>query len=166
MKATRRTFRSVTAMLCLVLASIATAQYALDSNLAVGAGRRNPGPAKPAAQRDIYTVNRSTGEMQYNRANAFNDPVYTTYQRYTLDRFEYFEPGATQPMRTTTATAGNVTRHASPSQYQPTPGFSKPSRRSNAGDPSISSRQYRPAAQPVSSGMATPTYRVKPTRAR
>jgi hypothetical protein len=75
----------------LAVLSAAVAQYALDADLRAGGGR-NPQRVPYTVPKPIYTVNPQTGELQYNRANAFNDPVYTIYQRYSLDRFQYFEP--------------------------------------------------------------------------
>ena len=80
--------RLLTACATALIAAGAAAQYALDSSLLVGGSRVNPKQATPGMAKPIYTVNYRTGEMQYNRAQAFNDPAYNIYQRYTLDRFD------------------------------------------------------------------------------
>ena len=58
----------------------AEAQYALDANLSVH-GTRNPRQAPLAVGREIYSINRATGTMVYNRASAFNDSAYSIHQR-------------------------------------------------------------------------------------
>lgn len=75
----------------MLIVATAAAQYALDAGLSAY-GRYNAPRAAPTLNKSIYTVNRATGEMQYNRANAFNDPVYNVHQRYTHDRFQYHTP--------------------------------------------------------------------------
>jgi hypothetical protein len=71
----------------LAAGTIAAAQNALDNNLSTS-GRTNYARPKPAVSKDIYTLNRATGSYRHNRANAFNDPVYSIYQRHTSDRFD------------------------------------------------------------------------------
>lgn len=75
-----------------ILAGLAAAQHALDAGL--GSSRVNAPAAQPMMNKPLYTVNRQTGTMQYNEANAFNDPTYNIHQRYTMDRFEYFDAGS------------------------------------------------------------------------
>ncbi|MEM9372821.1 MAG: hypothetical protein AAGA55_04180 [Planctomycetota bacterium] len=81
-------------------AADAAAQFALDANPSVSGGSRNRPAPKPVTSREIYSVNRSTGTMVYNRANAFNDSVYSIYQRYNVDRFSH---ASTQGVSTSAA---------------------------------------------------------------
>ncbi len=78
-------------MLC-AMSTVLLAQYALDASLRRGGSRVNPHAPRQAMAKPIYTVNRSTGTLSYNRATAFNDPAYNIYQRYTIDRTRYFKP--------------------------------------------------------------------------
>lgn len=75
----------------LAAASAAHGQYALDGSLSTS-GRINQRRPAPALQHDVYSLNRNTGTMVYNRASAFNDPTYSIHQRYTQDRFQNFTP--------------------------------------------------------------------------
>lgn len=65
----------------------AEAQYALDANLSVH-GTRNPRQASVAVGREIYSINRATGTMVYNRASAFNDSTYSIHQRSAFTLFD------------------------------------------------------------------------------
>jgi hypothetical protein len=65
----------------------AEAQYALDANLSVH-GTRNPRQAPLAVGREIYSINRATGTMVYNRASAFNDSTYSIHQRSAFTLFD------------------------------------------------------------------------------
>ncbi|MCP3903116.1 MAG: hypothetical protein GY715_05715 [Planctomycetes bacterium] len=85
------TAATVLAVLAL-LATVLVGQYALDHNLQRGSGGINQPTRRAPLSRSVYTVNRRTGGMQHNRANAFNDSAYNIYQRYTLDRNRYFDP--------------------------------------------------------------------------
>jgi hypothetical protein len=82
-----RRFLIIASAAALAAGTIAVAQNALDNNLST-AGRTNYARPKPAVSKDIYTLNRATGSYRYNRANSFNDPVYSIYQRHTADRFD------------------------------------------------------------------------------
>lgn len=68
----------------------ASAQYALDANLNTR-GTQNVQRAPMVVGREIYSVNRGTGTMVYNRANAFNDSTYSIYQRSAFTRFDSAE---------------------------------------------------------------------------
>ena len=64
--------------------SVMLAQHALDASIRRGANRQNPATSQQSMARPIYTVNKYTGEMMYNRAQAFNDPAYNRmYRRHT-----------------------------------------------------------------------------------
>lgn len=94
------------------LSTVLLAQYALDANLRRGGSRVNPHAPRQAMATPIYTVNRSTGTLSYNRANAFNDPAYNIYQRYLTDRTQYFKPTgvpASSAQRRITAPARSTT---------------------------------------------------------
>lgn len=65
----------------------ADAQYALDANLSVR-GTRNAPIAPLAVGREIYSINRATGTMVYNRASAFNDSTYSIHQRSAFTLFD------------------------------------------------------------------------------
>jgi hypothetical protein len=73
--------------LAIILVWFATAQmrvgsgHALDSSLRVGGSRVNARQRALPVQRDIYTVNRHTGGMRYNRAAAFDSTAYAPWQR-------------------------------------------------------------------------------------
>ena len=71
-----------------VVGAVAISQNALDRNLRQGSGGRNfnQRPEKMAAP--IYTVNRNTGELAYNRSNAFRDPSYNIYQGWQHKNFD------------------------------------------------------------------------------
>jgi hypothetical protein len=91
-----RTISNPTRVALIVLAfagAAVWAQNALDANLNALGGRTNPVAPQLSAAPELYTVNRESGELVYNRANAFNDNVYTPYQRYVIDRERYFVPG-------------------------------------------------------------------------
>lgn len=75
---------ALVASLCIGAAS---AQYVLDANPSVYDGTRNAYKPQPAVARDVYSINRSTGTMVYNRSSAFNDSTYSIYERYANDRF-------------------------------------------------------------------------------
>lgn len=83
----RKNPRHAACALLLAFTAAAIAQNALDNNLSVEGRTNNARPA-PAVSRDVYTLNRATGDYRYNRANAFNDPTYSIYQRHTSDRFD------------------------------------------------------------------------------
>ncbi len=99
---------------CLLAGGAALAQHALDASLRLGGGRINLAQPTPTMSRPIYTLSHTTGDFVYNRANAFNDPVYTIYQRRTIELFDRAPavtrrvPGAqrahTGPLRGTAAT--------------------------------------------------------------
>lgn len=94
--------------LAAALSAASFAQDRLDRNSQRGSGGRNPSSSSGADMwnnmaKPVYTVNRDSGEFVYNRANAFNDPSYNIYQRYTLDRNAYFEAGKTGNPRTRSA---------------------------------------------------------------
>lgn len=166
----------------ILIAVSAAAQYALDAGLSAY-GRYNAPRAAPKLNQPIYTVNRATGEMQYNRANAFNDPVYNIHQRYTHDRFQYYSPsgvatGATasrptsQSFRPQTGSrpyAGGASSYTSVTARPPpparagyTPSASSASSASRYG--SLNASTYRPASASRSSysGISKATY--SPTR--
>jgi len=73
---------------CVLVCGAAAAQHALAASSRVGGGRVNPKQPTATMSRPIYTLNHHTGEFVYNRANAFNDPAYTIYQRRTIDLFD------------------------------------------------------------------------------
>ncbi|TVQ32041.1 MAG: hypothetical protein EA376_06875 [Phycisphaeraceae bacterium] len=81
-----------------LLVGLAAAQYALDAGL--GTSRINPASQRASVSQPVFTLNRTTGEFQHNPANAFNDPIYRIHQRYTHDRFTYFDAGRNDPLRT------------------------------------------------------------------
>jgi hypothetical protein len=117
-----------------VLATLATgllAQYALDHNLQRGSGGYNRPTRTATLSRPVYTVNRHTGGMQYNRANAFNDKSYNIYQRYTHSRQTYFNPN--NPGRS--AHHSSVTRHRQSAPTGPT--------RLDRGSYSVSAPRHR-----------------------
>ena len=135
-------FAAVALMLGLVV-TLAVAQRALDAGL--GSSRVNAPVQAGHMSKPIYTVNRTTGAMQYNRANAFNDRAYRPYQRYTHDRFEYFDVGSSGAQASRPPTAyGNALSH---------PAYSKSIY--GAAPPSSVSHSRR-----SSSGLAAPTYRI------
>ncbi len=86
-----RRVEAAVAALSVLAVSSALAQRALDANLNTLGGGVNQATPQQSVNKPIFTVNRTTGDMSYNRANAFNDDTYRIYQRYTLDRFEYFD---------------------------------------------------------------------------
>lgn len=119
----RRRRCALRAALLLGAAGVATAQYALDAGL--GGTRINAPRQQIAVSQPVYSVNRQTGEMVYNRANAFNDPSYNIYQRYAVDRTEYFYAGhssastslETRPGSGAPRTGGSIER--APAAYLP-----------------------------------------------
>ncbi len=130
------------------LAMVGLGQYVLDGGL--GANTRINAPApKQRISSPLYTVNTTTGTMQYNRANAFRDPTYNIYQRYTLDRTAYFSP--TRSMGTTGARPSSSLALAAPT-YRPTGPRS-----------SMSTSSY--AGVQRSASLRAPTYRAPTTRA-
>lgn len=105
----------------LASASAALGQHKLDSNLAVGT-RYNTSAPRPAVQKSVYTVNEYTGDMTYNRANAFNDSTYSIYQRYTGDRIQNFTPAGTSTGSRVTSTSVSPTQpYKRQASYQPKP---------------------------------------------
>jgi hypothetical protein len=150
--------------LSLALIGALAAQYALDANQGVGSSGRNTQRApQQAMTRPIYTVNRRTGDIVYDRSAAFNDPVYDLYQRYTIDPFRYSAP--------TNIGAAAVTARPGTSLQSPTysPGNPRPteqiySRYSGTGSRRAASspsamRQSRYNAQPAG-GSRTSSGRV------
>lgn len=76
------------ALYAALVATAAIAQNRLDHNTQRGAGRANPASDAGAwanVSKPIYTVSPVSNDLVYNRANAFNDPSYDIYQRYTVD---------------------------------------------------------------------------------
>lgn len=152
--------REITAIAAGVLmaafGTMAIAQYALDGGLSARTGRINPGRAKTQMSKPVYTVNRATGTFTYNRANAFNDPGYSIYQRYTGNRTENFTPAGV-------STAGRV--QARPPQAPRVPsGTPAPPRPTT---PAVRSPTYRPATRVHTSvppsPISTPRYSVRRT---
>ena len=132
------------AVIVLLIASGVMGQRALDRNPQAGSGGINPHSRGVAVARPVYTVHRGTGEMAYNRANAFNDPVYNIHQRYSLSRFDYFDP-------TTTRATGAWTPN-------------RPMRARPMGASSLSSPKYPVTPTIGRQTVRTPTYRA-PSRA-
>ena len=139
----------------------------------------------PVAQ-PVFTVNRSTGEFQHNPANAFNDPIYRIHQRYTHDRFTYFDAGRNDLLRTgRTATAvspaltGPRPQHIAPTRLPTTHPFAGPAPSRGVAHSPYSAARRAPASMsmqapmhvrtapmrtaPMHTGVGTlkaPTYRV------
>jgi hypothetical protein len=88
------------------------AQYALDANLSVH-GTRNVQRAPLAVGREIYSVNRATGTMVYNRASAFNDSAYSIHQRSAFTLFD-------SPHTSGVSTAADIARAPIPEAAPPT----------------------------------------------
>jgi hypothetical protein len=124
---TQRLHAAVPAALIAVCVTVAIGQYALDASLS-SAGRVNAHRANLKMNREIYSINRATGTMVYNRANAFNDSTYSIHQRYTQDRLENFTPAGV-------STAASVRRTPPPAT----------SWQSSVGRPAT---PRQPAAQP------------------
>lgn len=134
----------------LAVGTIAVAQNALDNNLST-AGPRNSARPKPALSKDVYTLNRATGSYRYNRANAFNDPVYSIYQRHTSDRFDAANAAGV-------STASSATN---PNQWRTGTTHSPPStsRRSALGTPaSASTRTASSSSRSIAPAYRKDTY--------
>ncbi len=84
-------------------AAAAVAQRALDANLNALGGRSNPVAPNLAAAPELYTYSKYSGELVYNRANAFNDNAYMPYQRYAIDRSAVANPGGRRLQANTAA---------------------------------------------------------------
>ncbi|MEM1329572.1 MAG: hypothetical protein AAGG07_03325 [Planctomycetota bacterium] len=164
----------VAAIIAFGLVTAAVAQQALDRNLSAS-GSRNAPAQNPLANmsKPVYTVNRNTGEFQYNRANAFNDDTYNIYQRYTRGPFD--APGVGTSGVRTTPRRSDV--HTNPRQRMPT-GYTPPASRRA---PALGAKPYRPggsahvnahragagrASAGRAGGMRAPTYRVNSGRVR
>ena len=128
-----------------VVASIAVGQYSLDAGL--GSSRVNAPTQRVFVSKPLYTVNHQTGEMVYNRANAFNDPTYNIYQRYTIDRTEYFHAGSGDSWRT--------------SQYTPLPTSPVPARTSGATASRLPRSQISQGWNP-GAALSHPSYSATP----
>lgn len=166
----RRTSSLVIIGLCCAVTGACAAQHKLDSNLSQNS-RYNVATPKPRRQPDLYTVDRSTGTMKYNRSVAFKDPSYSIYQRYTTDVYSNFIPYNTSSGR-------DLSRHpARPQPIRATPGsarsrtpttvsaLSRSNRASTAAIPSsgLSSGRYtvaRPTSRAASHSLKAPTYSV------
>lgn len=92
--------------------SEASAQYALDANLSVH-GTGNPRRAPLVVGREIYSINRATGTMVYNRASAFNDSAYSIHQRSAFTLFD-------SPETSGVFSAANLERMPIPEAAPPT----------------------------------------------
>ncbi|MEO1130476.1 MAG: hypothetical protein AAFX05_12340 [Planctomycetota bacterium] len=158
-------------LLALGFGSVGLAQYALDANLDVRGNGRNAARPEPTMGTELYTVSRRTGQMVYNRANAFNDSTYQIYQRYTLDREQYFDPTRTSPSNAGTAAAvrkqqgpTNAVPRVARAQPVQTPGVTPQPRASRP--PSLSQPVYSASrvsgAQP--SSLQHSGYRASKTR--
>jgi hypothetical protein len=134
---------------CLLAGGVAAAQHALDASLRLGAGRVNPKQPTPTMSRPIYTLNHRTGEFVYNRANAFNDPIYTIYQRRTIDLFDR----APTPSR-----ANPGAQRAHTALLHRTPGARTASR--SAHRSALRAPTYRVLGAVRAPSLKQPTYRV------
>ena len=113
-----------------VLVAGAVAQHVLDAGMNAVDGRVNPRQPKLSMASPIYSVNRRSGLMTYNRTNAWQMPEYGIYARYRRGAFEVSEP----TRRTGTGSSPSVSRvdqqlqataasaPAPPSVGQPRPG--------------------------------------------
>jgi hypothetical protein len=164
-----RRFLCLTALGVVLITTGVAAQFALDAGLSAS-GRINAPRSAPVINRPVFTVNRATGEMQHNRANAFNDPTYNIHQRYTHDRFENFTPAGVS----TAAAAARPTGQSSRAFTAPFPTTAESFRRqSNSGFTSFGTtrppgagRASRAGFAPGSTAFSTPTYRAaSPPRA-
>lgn len=109
------TTRTIAVTFFAVVACGVCAQYALDNSLNRQTGKRNAPKPKMQMAASIYTVNRQTGELVYNRANAFQDQAYNSYQRYTIDRERYFDPMSARLNQSNTSAAIMQQRQQGPS---------------------------------------------------
>jgi hypothetical protein len=147
---TRRRRAIVIGAGCLLAAS-AIAQHELDMNLVVGGSRINDTRQIPAMSREIYTVNRRSGEMVYNRANAFKDPTYNMYQRY---QFGPFDSGAAAVQGRTNNPAMRVGR-ANVGALKVRGG------KSASSTHALTQRKYKPSkSRNRAPSLKQPTYRV------
>jgi hypothetical protein len=69
----------------LLLAAACLGQYALDANFS-SSGRINPKRQSVSMAAPLYSVNRSTGNLVYNPANAFRDAAYKPYVGRAMGR--------------------------------------------------------------------------------
>ena len=132
-------------VLLLVLAVAALAQTALDASLSVY-GRVNPRRPQPVMAKPLYTVNRNSGEMQYDRANAFKEPAYKFYRPYTRGSFS----------RTLSPRAGLATPRISDNRGR---ALAAPGRANLARTPRVRSATARRSGH-----LAMPTYRAGGSR--
>lgn len=148
-----------------IVSGVTVAQYALDSSQQLNSGRINPRARGPAMARPLYTVNRSTGEMNYNRVHAFREPGYTTYQRYThsrLDNFKGQSPAALSPRTTSRripgATSVSTTRGRSP--------YGNSNVLARSAGASLNQPRYTTHRAPTArrSALISPTYRSTTSR--
>ncbi len=128
----------------LIAAGAVVAQTALDGSLNALGGRQNPRVPTLSAAPDLYSVSRETGELVYNRANAFNDNTYTIYQRYAVDRERYFRP-ASAPRAVQANTAAGVRAQAIAPVRTPTA----------AGASGLAAPTYRPTAHRAPASMVS-----------
>ncbi len=138
----------------MLFAGLALGQYALDAYFGVGQSKINK-PREPVTMgKQLYKVDYATGEMRYDRAKAFNDPIYNIYARQR-DPFEF----GTRPV----------------SRRPPRPGSIAPAKASMA-QPSYVPRKQRqsPMSSDMRVGLRSPSYsptrtraqRISPTRVR
>lgn len=161
----------------LAVAATAFAQYALDNNLQRGSGGMNPGrQLRSVVTADSYTLNRDTGTMEFNDANAFAMPSYS-FSRMPSSYTQYHR----DTVRPTTARDGVyvVDRRTGSFRYNSTNAFGSSiynPRGSAAAPPPMPTRVYsppRPSPVPMPAprtggsggsgrapSLAMPTYRV------
>lgn len=170
-------FKALALGLAAILVWAAAAQMrvqsgrALDSNLMVGSGGYNTTRRALPVQRNIYTVNRRTGDMRYNEAAAFRSSAYSTYQR-RYGGGDY-RAGVTAPqfddMLAATRTSGVAYRRGTAGRslggpyqlnratggirYDSTAAFAQPRYSALSSARQVMS----PYAAPAPGGMATPT---------
>ncbi len=135
-------------VLLLVLAVAALAQTALDRSLSAQDGRVNPRRSQPVMAKPLYTVT-SSGGMQYDRANAFNDPAYSFYRPYARGRFDRYSSSRTSSLTAATPRVSYIGGRT----------LAAPGRVNLARPPGLRSRPAR-----RSSHLAMPTYRAGVSR--
>ena len=104
-----------------VIASPSIPQNALDRNLKAGGSKRNAARSTTTtATKPIYTVHRGTGEIRYNRRNAFNDQTYATHERIVFGPFDVPRTASGVPQRTSAQRAQYGTRRTTAQQQHRT----------------------------------------------
>jgi hypothetical protein len=160
-----RTARLAVLVTATVLAGATFAQTVLDRNAQIGGGRVNPSQASPVMARQLYTVNRETGELRYNRTNAFRDRAYSTYDRYTVDRTKYFE-GQAGGLNTAATTNRRLVTPTVQTSNPLASSYGNPQRLSRPTGPTMSRPMYagHRSSAPRTAGMRSPTYHAASSR--